>query len=75
MSELSLNIFNTFNFLKHQLALDWSEISSASHRTRCIVCIFSGYSLKKEQRKVKAVLSSGKKRKQFLKLNISCSYF
>jgi hypothetical protein len=30
MSELSLSIFNTFNFLKHQLALDWSEISAAS---------------------------------------------
>ena len=30
MSELSLSISNTFNFLKHQLALDSSEISAAS---------------------------------------------
>jgi hypothetical protein len=34
MSELSLTIFNTFNFLKHQSTLDWSEFSAASHRTR-----------------------------------------
>jgi hypothetical protein len=30
MGELSLSIFNTFNFLKHQSTLDWSEISAAS---------------------------------------------
>jgi hypothetical protein len=43
------------------------QICLPSHRTRCIVCIFSGYSLKKEQRKVKAVLSSGKKKKAIFK--------
>jgi hypothetical protein len=33
LHELSLSIFNTLNFLKHQSTLDSSEFSAASHRT------------------------------------------
>ena len=42
MSELSLTIFDTFNFLKHQSTLDSSEISAASIESASVLYHYRG---------------------------------